>query len=39
MLGPISLSEIRDMINDESHITIMNSEVKNFLTEHFAEKI
>ena len=27
----ISLSEIRDMINDESNIT--------FLTEHFAEKI
>ena len=32
----ISLSEIRDIINDESNINI-NSEV--FLTEHFAEKI
>ena len=27
------------MINDESNINIINSEVKNFLTEHFAEKI
>ena len=35
----ISLSKIRDMINDESNINIINSEVKIFLTEHFAEKI
>ena len=35
----IFLSEIRDMINDESNINIINSEVKNFLTEHFAEKV
>ena len=35
----ISLSEIRDMINDESNINIINSEVKNILTEHFAKKI
>ena len=37
----ISLSEIRDMINDESNkvINMINSEVKIFLTEHFAEKI
>ena len=27
------------MINDDSNIIIINSEVKNFLTEHFAEKI
>ena len=32
-------SEIRDMINDECNINMINSEVKNFLTEHFAEKI
>ena len=35
----ISLSKIRDMINDESNINIINSEVKNLSTEHFAEKI
>ena len=29
----ISLSEIRDMINDEHDINIVNSEVKTFLTE------
>ena len=34
----ISLSKIRDMINDESNINIINSEVKNLSTEHFAEK-
>ena len=34
----ISLSEISDMINDESNISIINSEVKIFLTEHFAKK-
>ena len=27
------------MINDKSNINIINSEVKNLLTEHFAEKI
>ena len=27
------------MINGESNINIVNSEVKNFLTEHFAEKV
>ena len=31
----ISLSEIRDMINDEHKINIANSAVKTFLTEHF----
>ena len=35
----ISLSEIRGMINDESNINIINSEVIFFLTEYFAEKI
>ena len=35
----ISLSKIRDKINDESNINIVNSEVKNYLTEHFAEKV
>ena len=35
----ISLSEIRDMINDGSNINIINSEVKHFLIEHFAKKI
>ena len=35
----ISLSEIRGMINDESNINIIKSEVKIFLTKHFAEKI
>ena len=35
----ISLSDIRDMINDESYINIINFEVKNFLTEHCPEEI
>ena len=35
----ISLSEIRDTINDESNMNIINSKVKIVLTEHFAEKI
>ena len=35
----ISLSEIRDTINDESNMNIINPEVKIVLTEHFAEKI
>ena len=35
----ISLSEIRDTINDGSNMNIINSKVKIVLTEHFAEKI
>ena len=35
----ISLSEIRDTINDGSNMNIINSKIKIVLTEHFAEKI
>ena len=35
----ISLSEIKDTINDGSNMNIINSKVKIVLTEHFAEKI
>ena len=35
----VSLSKIRDTLNDESNMNIITSEVKIVLTEHFPEKI